>query len=151
EGGRASSESKRASRARNMLVVAQVSMAVILLVGASLLIESMVHLTRQSPGFDPNNVLTFNFDLPDARYGKPEQSIVFFRDLLDRVRAIPGVQSASGVLPLPMSDDIVRTSFEIEGRPMAKSDLPRVHFRVVGQDYIKTMRVPLISGRDLNP
>jgi predicted permease len=151
EGGRGSSESKGASRARNILVVAQVSLAMILLVGASLLTESMVHLTRQSPGFDPNKVLTFNLDLPDARYGKPEQSIVFFRDLLNRIRAVPGVQSASGVLPLPLSDDIIRTSFEIEGRPMAKSDLPRVHFRIVAQDYLKTMHIPLISGRDLTP
>jgi predicted permease len=151
EGGRASSESKRASRARNILVVAQVSLAMILLVGASLLVESMIHLTHQNPGFDPNNVLTFNLDLPDARYGKPEQSIVFFRELFDRLRTIPGVQSASGVLPLPLSDDIIRTSFEIEGRPMAKSDLPRVHFRIVAQDYLPTMRVPLISGRDLTP
>jgi predicted permease len=151
EGGRASSESKSASRARNMLVVAQVSLAVILLVGASLLIESMVHLTRQSPGFDPNNVLTFNLDLPDARYGKPEQSIAFFRDLLTRIRALPGVQTASAVLPLPMGDDIIRTSFQIEGRPVAKSEEPRVHFRIVAQDYIQTMHIPLIAGRDLTP
>ena len=151
EGGRASSDSKRASRARNMLVVAQVSLAVILLVGASLLIESMIHLTRQSPGFDPNRVMAFNLDLPDARYGKPEQSIAFFRELLERVRAVPGVQSASGVIPLPMSDDVIRTSFDIEGRPMAKSDRPRVHFRVVAQDYIETMHIPLISGRDFTP
>jgi predicted permease len=151
EGGRASSESKRASRARNGLVVAQVSLAVILLVGASLLIESMIHLTRQSPGFDPNNVMVFNLDLPDARYGKPEQSAAFFRELLTRVRTLPGVQSASAVLPLPMSEDIIRTSFEIEGRPMAKSELPRVQFRVIAQDYIKTMHIPLIAGRDLTP
>ncbi|MBV8513670.1 MAG: ABC transporter permease [Acidobacteria bacterium] len=151
EGGRASSDGKRASRARNMLVVAQVSLAVILLVGASLLIESMIHLARQNPGFDPNGVIAFNFDLPDARYGKPEQSIIFFRELLDRVRNVPGVQSASAVLPLPMSDDIIRTSFSIEGRPVAKSDEPRVHFRIVAQDYIKTMRIPLISGRDFTP
>ena len=151
EGGRASSDSKRASRARNMLVVAQVSLAVILLVGASLLVESMIHLTRQSPGFDPNGVMVFNLDLPDARYGKPEQSIIFFRELLERVRAVPGVQSASAVLPLPMGDDIIRTSFEIEGRPVAKSEEPRVHFRIVAQDYIKTMRIPLISGRDFTP
>ncbi len=151
EGGRASSESKRASRARNLLVVAQVSLAVILLVGASLLVESMIHLTRQSPGFDPNGVMVFNLDLPDARYGKPEQSIIFFRELLERVRAVPGVQSASAVLPLPMGDDIIRTSFEIEGRPVAKSEQPRVHFRTVAQDYIKTMRIPLIAGRDFTP
>jgi putative ABC transport system permease protein len=151
EGGRASSESKHASRVRNGLVIAQVSLAVMLLVGASLLIESMVHLTRQSPGFDPSGVMAFNLDLPDERYRKPEQSIAFFRQLLERVRAVPGVQSASGVLPLPMSDDIIRTSFDIEGRPMAKSDRPRVHFRSIAQDYIKTMHIPLIAGRDFTP
>ena len=149
EGGRANSESKNAARARNILVVAQVSLAVILLVGASLLIESMVHLTRQSPGFDPNGVMAFNLDLPDARYGKPEQSAAFFRELLTRVRALPGVQTASAVLPLPMSDDVIRTSFQIEGRPVAKSEEPRVHFRIVAQDYIKTMHIPLIAGRDI--
>jgi len=151
EGGRANSESKRASRARNGLVVAQVSLAVVLLVGASLLIESMIHLTRQSPGFDPNNVMVFNLDLPDARYGKPEQSAAFFHELLTRVRALPGVQTASAVLPLPMSDDIIRTSFKIEGRPVAKSEQPRVHFRIVAQDYIQTMHIPLIAGRDFTP
>jgi predicted permease len=151
EGGRASSESKRASRARNGLVVAQVSLAVILLVGASLLIESMIQLTRQSPGFDPNGVMAFNLDLPDARYGKPQQSIAFFRELLERVRAVPGVQNASGVIPLPMSDDVIRTSFDIEGRPMSKSDRPRVHFRVIANDYIETMHIPLISGRVFTP
>jgi len=151
EGGRASSEGKHTSRARNLLVVAQVSLAVVLLVGASLLLESMLHLTRQSPGFSPAGVMTFNLDLPEARYGKAEQSIVFFKQLLDRVRGLPGVQSASAVLPLPLGEDIIRTSFEIEGRPMAKSDLPRLQFRIVEPDYLQTMRIPLIEGRDLSP
>jgi predicted permease len=149
EGGRASSEGKRSARARNLLVVAQVSLAVVLLLCASLLLESMLHLTRQSPGFDPAGVMTFNLDLPDARYGKPEQSIAFFKQLLDRVRVLPGVQTASAGLPLPLSDDIIRTGFEIEGRPVAKADLPRVQFRVIAPDYLQTMRIPLIEGREL--
>ena len=81
----------------------------------------------------------------------PSNRIAFFRDLLERIREIPGVQSASGVLPLPLGDDVIRTSFEIEGHPMAQSDLPRVHIRIVAQDYLKTMRIPLISGRDFTP
>src|SRR5271156_3986780 len=100
----------------------------------------MVHLMHTSPGFEPSGVLTFNIDLPDVKYGKPEQSIEFYKQLLERVRALPGVKSASGALPLPLGSDIIRTTFVIEGRPVAKSDEPRTHFRCVGQDYFKTMR-----------
>jgi putative ABC transport system permease protein len=148
DGGRANTDSKSHSRARGFLVVSQVSLAVVLLVGASLLLESMFHLSRQSPGFDPKGLLTFNLDLPDVRYGRPAQSADFYQRLLERIRALPGVQSASGVLPLPLSDDIMRTTFQIEGRPVAKSDEPRTQFRAIGLDYLRTMRIPLIEGRD---
>jgi putative ABC transport system permease protein len=148
DGGRTATEGLGRSRMRGLLVVAEVSLALVLLTGASLLLESTVHLLRTSPGFEPHGVLTFDIDLPDVRYGKPEQSINFYKDLLGRIRALPGVQSASGVLPLPMSSDVIRTSFEIEGRPMAKSDLPRTQFRTIALDYFQTMRIPLIRGRE---
>jgi putative ABC transport system permease protein len=148
DGGRTATEGLGRSRMRGLLVVAEVSLALVLLTGASLLLESTVHLLRTSPGFEPRGVLTFDVDLPDVRYGKPEQSINFYKDLLGRIRALPGVQSASGVLPLPMSSDVIRTSFEIEGRPMAKSDLPRTQFRTIALDYFQTMRIPLIRGRE---
>jgi putative ABC transport system permease protein len=93
-------------------------------------------------------VMAFNLDLPDSRYGKPEQSADFFRDLLGRIRSVPGVTNASGVLPLPLSGDRMRTSFEIEGQPMAKSDLPSTNIRAVGLDYFQTMRIPLLAGRE---
>jgi putative ABC transport system permease protein len=148
DGGRTATEGLGRSRMRGLLVVAEVSLALVLLTGASLLLESTVHLLRTSPGFEPHGVLTFDVDLPDVRYGKPEQSINFYKDLLGRIRALPGVQSASGVLPLPMSSDVIRTSFEIEGRPTAKSDLPRTQFRTIALDYFQTMRIPLIRGRE---
>ena len=147
EGGRTSTEGKGRSRMRSLLVVSQVSLAVVLLIGASLLIESMWHLLHESPGFDPQGVLAFSLDLPDARYGKPEQSADFFKELLGRIRTVPGVKEASAVMPLPLSDNSLRTSFEIEGRPMAKSDLPRTFIRAVALDYFKTMRIPLMAGR----
>ncbi len=90
----------------------------------------------------------FNLDLPDSRYGKPEQSADFFRELLGQIRAVPGVKNASGVMPLPLSGDTLRTSFEIEGRPMAKSELPRTQIRAVGLDYFQAMRIPLVAGRE---
>jgi putative ABC transport system permease protein len=133
---------------RKLLVIVEVSLALVLLTGASLLVESTVNLVRTSPGFEPRGVLTFNIDLPEVRYGKPEQSINFYRDLLGRIRALPGVQSASGVLPLPMSSDIIRTTFEIQGRPMEPSDLPRTQFRTIALDYFQTMHIPLIRGRE---
>ena len=148
DGGRTATEGVGRSRMRRLLVIVEVSLALVLLIGASLLLESTAHLLRTSPGFEPRGVLTFNIDLPDIRYGKPEQSIAFYKDLLGRIRALPGVQSASGVLPLPMSNEIIRTTFEIQGRPMAKSDLPRTQFRTIALDYFQTMHIPLIRGRE---
>ncbi|MGB2645333.1 MAG: ABC transporter permease [Candidatus Acidiferrum sp.] len=148
EGGRSATEGAGHWRMRALLVISQVALAVMLLVGASLLIESMYHLLHESPGFDPQGLLAFNLDLPDARYGKPEQSADFFKNLLGHLRAVPGVESASAAMPLPLSDNSLRTSFEIEGRPMAKSDLPRTFIRAVGLDYFKTMRISLLAGRE---
>ena len=148
DGGRTATEGVGRSRMRRLLVIGEVSLALVLSIGASLLLESTAHLLRTSPGFEPRGVLTFNIDLPDVRYGKPEQSVNFYKDLLGRIRAMPGVQSASGVLPLPMSSEIIRTTFEIQGRPIAKSDLPRTQFRTIALDYFQTMRIPLIRGRE---
>ena len=148
EGGRTATDGMGRSRVRSILVISQVSLAVVLLIGASLMIESMYYLLHQSPGFDPQGVLAFDLDLPDARYGKPEQSADFFKELLSRLRNVPGVKNASAVMPLPLSSGIMRTSFEIEGQPMAKSDLPRTQIRAVGLDYFQAMRIPLIAGRE---
>jgi putative ABC transport system permease protein len=150
EGGRTASEGIGRSRLRSLLVISQVSLAVVLLIGASLLIESMFHLLHQSPGFDPQGVLAFDVDLPDARYGKPEQSADFFKEVLERIRKVTGVRNASATMPLPLSNNSLRTSFEIEGQPMAKSDLPRTQIRAVGLDYFKTMRIPLLAGREFS-
>jgi putative ABC transport system permease protein len=150
EGGRNATEGKSRSRLRGLLVISEISLSVILLIGASLLLESMIHLVRQSPGFDPHGVMAFNINLPDVRYGKPEQSIAFYEQLLQGLRALPGVTSASAVLPLPLSNDVIRTTFEIEGRPVAKSDEPRTYFRSIDPDYFHSMRIPLIAGREFS-
>jgi putative ABC transport system permease protein len=150
EGGRTATEGAGHSRLRALLVISQVSLAVVLLIGAGLLIESVYHLLHEPPGFEPRGVMAFNLDLPDSRYGKPEQSADFFRDLLGRIRAVPGVTDASAVLPLPLSGDSMRTSFEIEGKPIAKSDLPGTNIRAVGADYFRTMRIPILAGREFD-
>jgi putative ABC transport system permease protein len=150
EGGRPATGGTGQSRIRALLVISQVSLAVMLLVGASLLIESVFHLLHESPGFDPQGVMAFDVDLPDSRYGKPVQSADFFLELLGRIRTVPGVKNASAVMPLPLSGDALRTSFEIAGRPVAKSDLPSTHIRAVGLDYFEAMRIPLLAGREFN-
>ena len=150
EGSRSVAGNKVQNRVRAFLVIGEVSLALVLLVGASLLAESLVHLWRTPPGFDANNVLTFDVNLPEARYGKPQQSIAFYENLLARMRSLPGVTQASGIFPLPLSDSRIRTSFEIEGQPVAKGEQPRTHIRAIGLNYFHTMRIPLIAGREFD-
>jgi len=148
EGSRTATGGVGLSRVRRLLVIGEVSLALVLVIGASLLAESLVHLWRVPPGFDPSNVLAFNVNLPGVRYGKPEQSIAFYRQLIDRIRAIAGVKDASGIFPLPFSDSQIRTSLAIEDHPVAKGEEPRTDFRTIGLDYFKTMRIPLLAGRE---
>ncbi len=133
--------------ARSALVVFELSIAVVLLVGAGLLIQSLWRLQRVRPGLDPHNVLTFNVSLPDVRYSAEKQG-PFFQQLTDRLSALPGVQSVSAVLPLPLSGDRMSISFEIEGRPVAKKDQPSGDIFVAGPNYFRTMGIPIIRGRD---
>jgi putative ABC transport system permease protein len=148
EGGRTATDGSGHAKLRGALVVSEVALAVVLLIGASLLFESLIRLSHVSPGFDPQGVATFNINLPDVRYGKPEQSAAFYRQLLERVRSLPGVTSASGVEPLPLSDDVMRTTFQVDGKPVPPSEEPRCQFRAVSLDYFQTMRIPLVAGRD---
>ncbi len=150
EGGRNATEGRSHTRLRSMLVISEVSLSVVLLVGASLLLESMLHLLHQSPGFEPHGLLAFNIDLPNERYGKPEQSIEFYHQLLERLRAQPGVQQATGIFPLPLSNDGIRTTFKIAGRPIPESELPRTQFRGIATDYFQTMHIPVLAGRDFS-
>jgi len=147
EGSRGSGQSARHARLRSMLVVFEVSLALLLLIGSGLLLRSLVSILRVQPGFDPHGVIAFDLDLPGTRYGKPEQSAQFFRDLLPRLNALPGVASASAVMPLPFSDNSMGTSFAIEGRPVPKSEQPGTQFRSIGLDYFQAMHIPLIAGR----
>ncbi|HUJ30756.1 MAG TPA: ABC transporter permease [Candidatus Acidoferrum sp.] len=150
ESGRGAGQSSRQNRLRSLLVASEMTLAVILLTGAGLLIKSLSKLENVNPGFNPHGVISYSVDLPDSRYPKSEQAERFFQQLYERVRAIPGVESASGTVPLPLSGDTIRTSYEIEGRPLGSSDTPHVHFRAVGLDYFRTMGIPLLQGRDFN-
>jgi putative ABC transport system permease protein len=152
EEGRSAGQGARGGRLRRILVVAETAMALVLLIGAGLLIRSFERLQKVSPGFDPRGLLTVKVELPRQRYAKPEQRLAFPRQLLERVRALPGVEAASGNAFLPFTGLGSATGFFVVGRPTppALSDLPNVDVRVIEPDYFQTMRIPLIRGRFFN-
>ena len=147
EGGRGSTEGANRNRVRGALVIAEVAIAVVLLVGAGLLIQSLRRLRQVNPGFDPHNVLTLALGLPEVKYST-EQQADFYRQLLSRIESLPGVRSASAVLPLPLSNDRIRITFETEGRPLPKGELPASEYRATGLNYFRTMGIPVLKGRD---
>ena len=149
DGGRGTSEGARRNRVRNLLVVSELAVAVVLLVVAGLLIQSLWRLRNVNSGLQPNNVLTFNVAVPEIKY-KSDQQSQFFIDLKSRLESTPGVQSASAIYPLPLSGERFVISFEIEGRPMAPKDHPSADFFTTGVRYFRTMGIPLIKGRDFD-
>ncbi|MDX6304394.1 MAG: putative transport system permease protein [Blastocatellia bacterium] len=147
EGGRGSGEGARRNRIRGVLVVGELAIAVILLVGAGLLIQSLWRLRQVSPGFSSQNVLTFVVGVPQVRYPTEKQA-QFYRDLVKRIEALPGVTSASSTIPLPLSGELFSISFETEGRPVAPGDRPSADFFSIGLNYFKTLGIPQLKGRD---
>jgi putative ABC transport system permease protein len=145
--GRGAGGGARRNRTRAVLVVAELAIAVVLLVGAGLLIRSLWRLRQVSPGFDSQNVLTFTLGLPSVRYPTEKQG-QFFNDLIARIQSLPGVQSASVVTPLPLSGERFSLSFETEGRPVPKGEEPGADFYNIGLGYFRTMGIPLLRGRD---
>ena len=150
EGGRTSGAGTYRNRIRSALVVGEVAIAVVLLVAAALLIQSLWRLQQVHPGLQPENVLTFNVVLPDVRYSADRQ-VRFYQDLKTRLSALPGVKSASAVMPLPLSSERFSISFQIDGRPVAPKDEPSADLFVVDVGYFQTMGIPIIKGRDFNP
>ena len=149
EGGRGSSEGTRRTRMRNTLAVGELAVAVVLLVSAGLLIQSLWRLQNVKTGIEPDNVLTFSVAVPETRY-KADQQSRFFNDLKTRLGSSPGVQSASAILPLPLNGDRFVISFQIEGREVARKDEPVAEFFTTGVDYFRTMGIPIIKGRDFD-
>jgi len=134
---------------RSILVVVELVCAVVLLLFAGLLIKSLSRLRSVNPGLATQNVLTFNVALSEVRYNSEKQAR-FFHDLAGRLAALPGVQSTSSTMPLPLSGDRFSISFAIDGRPVAKKDEPSADFFSVGSGYFRTMGIPIIKGRDFN-
>src|SRR5262245_14351362 len=146
EGGRGSGGAGH-NHFRNLLVVSEVALALTLLVGAGLMLRSFIRLMSVDPGLDARNVLALEIRLPQSRYAPPQQA-VFFQRLLERLRALPGVQAASAVYPLPLSRAEDTIGFRIEGRPPSESgEWPPAGPRCVGAEYFKVLNIQLRKGR----
>ncbi|HEY2116739.1 MAG TPA: ABC transporter permease, partial [Candidatus Angelobacter sp.] len=145
--GRSTTAGASHNRLRGMLVVAETTLGITLLVVAGLLLRSFHRILSVDPGMNPHNVLTLNFDLPEKSYSE-QQQIDFYTQLLSRMRALPGVVSAAAVTPLPLSGNNSIITFEIEGHPVPKAEEPSADIKVVTPDYFHTFNIPIKSGRD---
>ncbi|MGH9404054.1 MAG: ADOP family duplicated permease, partial [Terriglobia bacterium] len=146
ESGRGPSQGSHRARTHGALVIGEVAVALVLLAGAGLLIRSFLGLAQVDPGFDPHHVLTLRLDSP-ATYSWARQ-LVFFAQVIERARALPGVRSASGVFGLPFSEVDADTGFDIEGHPVPKANRPETNYVAVAPDYFRTLGIPLQKGRD---
>jgi len=146
---RSRGESQRHNRIRGTLVVGQVALGLILVTGAGLLMASLLHLENGDLGFNPDHVLTFWFSLPETQYSAAQQ-VAFYNQLLERMRAVPGVRSAAGVWPVPFGSDYATVSFNIEERPQGPSSRPSAAMAITTPDYFSTAGIPLLRGRFFN-
>jgi putative ABC transport system permease protein len=148
EGGRGTTDGPAGRRTRSLLVVCEVSLALVLLIGAGLLIKGFRVLQQVSPGFNPQNVLTMRVELPESRYKEIPKQIQFRQALMDGLNSAPAIQAAM-ISELPLSGDYLTHNFVIEGRPpLAPGEAPELNVRSVGGDYFRTMEIPLLAGRD---
>jgi predicted permease len=149
EAGPASSHGVSQGRLRGGLVIGEIALALMLLVGAGLLISSYLRLDHVDPGFDPHNLLTFSLDLPSPPYTFAAQQH-FVDQLLPRLRNLPGVRSAAVDWTLPFSGVYDSAGVDLEGRKFAPGYTPSIRLDALTPGYFRTMRIPLLRGRRFN-
>ena len=136
-------------RARELLIVAEVALSLVLLVGAGLLLQSLWRLQNVDPGFRPECVLTLQMSLPFAKYEEGEQ-IPFYEQLYERLRPLPGVDVVGAINILPLSQNYDGNPFQIDDRPVPVAQAPGVQTRSINPAYFRAMGIPLIRGREFN-
>ena len=152
EGGRAMAGGVHGRLVRNLLVGFEVAVALVLLVCAGLLIQSFARLSRVDPGFRPQGVLTARISIPESKYPDEERQALFYGRLLERLAAIPGVEGAASIYPLPLGGSNMILSFVVEGRPVPPpAEAPNTNVRMVSPDYFRVMGIPVVQGRAFEP
>ena len=148
DGGKNPGAASRSHRLRNVFVVAEVALALVLLIGAGLLIRSFARLQAVDPGFNASNLLTMRVSLPGRKYDNDEKRLTFFRQALERMQTLPGVESVGAVSFLPFAGPGAGTSVEIEGRPkLPPGQSLTTGVLVTDLHYFRTMQIPLKRGR----
>ncbi len=146
QGGRTAGPGRSRQRFRQLLVVFQVSTAVVLVVGAGLIIRSFGRLTQVDPGFKPENVVSLSLTLPHSKYGETQKINSFFEQLTERISGLPGVEAVAIAYDHPLEANWV-DSFTIEGRPTTEGQKLSANFHPVSWDYFRTIGAQLINGR----
>jgi putative ABC transport system permease protein len=146
-GGRGGTAGRTRSQARDVLLVCEVASSAVLLIGAGLLIRSLIHLQEVNPGFRTDHVLTMQLSLPPAHYSGLKVGL-FYEQLLARVAGLPGVQASGVCRFLPLSGHDIGLNFQIEGQPhLSDADQPRAYFRTASSGYFAALGIPLLRGR----
>ena len=149
EGDRSGADGSHRNRTRSVLVVLESAVAVVLLIGAGLLVRSLIQLQNVSPGFDPHNILTMRVDLPREKYASPQKAGSFFSQLETRIKSLPGVEHVGLISELPLSGQPNDMPYTVEGRPPVSPDQAfDDDFRRVNTEYFNAMHIPLLRGRN---
>src|SRR5262247_933951 len=135
---------------RGALVAAEVALTLVLLIGAGLALRSFLRLDQVDMGFEPRNLLTLRAILPDVKYPDIEKKRAFFDQTLQRLEALPGVESVGAISGLPVSFQGGGATFQIEGRAEPDNVTPMTTYRIVSPDYFRTMRIQVVAGRVFN-
>jgi putative ABC transport system permease protein len=150
DGGQGSIAGRKRRSLLNFMIVSEVALSLVLLIGAGLMIRTLLSLQAVNPGFRASHVLHSQIVLPPAQYA-PERQINFFTQLLDRTRSLPGVQSASAVMCLPLSGGCWSDPVEIDGQPVSVDQKQsESNFNAIAPDYFRTLGIPLLQGRDFD-
>jgi putative ABC transport system permease protein len=148
EGGRSGGQGSRSHRVRNMFVIVQVALALVLLVGAGLLIRSLNRLNSVDPGFDPHQLMTMRVNLPERKYDSEIKIISFFQRAVERLRTIPGVETVGAINYVPFGGPYSGTVIQIEGQPkLPPGQELTTGIVVTDANYFSTMHIPLKRGR----
>jgi putative ABC transport system permease protein len=151
EGVRSSGLGRGSRRLRGVLVVAEIAVAVVLLIGAGLLIQSFIKLLNVDPGFRAENVLTFRLSLPESRYTEGHERARFFQEMLQGIESLPGVDAAGGVTNIPIGGGTWQDYALIEGRAVESiKDLSLTSGGIATMGYFRAMGIPLLAGRTFN-
>ena len=138
------------SRLSRLLVISEIALALLLLMGAGLMIRSSMRLQQVNPGFEARNLLTLNISLPRQKYPETQAANAFFTSLLERIAQSPGIISVGGVDPLPMSGSDSSSSILIEGQPIVpQAERASAGDRLITPGYFEAMKIPLLEGRAL--